>query len=158
MQLHDPWWVYALRGGGVYFGLLIVLRLMGKRSFGEMTTFDIVVLMLVGGTLRTAIIGDDKSPFAAIIGVSAIFILDKAVAWSCAHSARLDRLVEGTHSVLARDGRVLDHALRDNEISEAAFQRALREKGLRDVGDVIEARMEANGKISVLKARSQHEG
>jgi uncharacterized membrane protein YcaP (DUF421 family) len=38
---------------------LILLRLRGKRSFGEMTTFDIVVLMLVGGTLRTAIIGDD---------------------------------------------------------------------------------------------------
>ena len=53
MHLSDPWWVYAVRGAGVYLGLMLVLRLVGKRSFGEMTTFDIVVLMLVGGTLRT---------------------------------------------------------------------------------------------------------
>ena len=152
MQLHDPWWVYALRGGGVYFGLLIVLRLMGKRSFGEMTTFDIVVLMLVGGTLRTAIIGDDKAPLAAIIGVLAIFLLDKGIAWTCARWPRLDRLVEGKASLLARDGQVIDGALRKHDMSEAAFRRVLREQGLREVGDVAEVRLEANGKISVLKA------
>jgi uncharacterized membrane protein YcaP (DUF421 family) len=152
MHLTDPWWVYALRGVGVYLGLLIVLRLLGKRSFGEMTTFDIVVLMLVGGTLRTAIIGDDKSPLAAIIGVMAIFLLDKAVAWSCARWPRLDRMVEGKDSLLARDGRVVDGALRRHDMSEAAFLRALREKGLHELDDVVEARLEANGKISVLKA------
>src|SRR5690349_2292190 len=108
MHLSEPWWVYALRGAGVYLGLLILLRLLGKRSFGEMTTFDIVVLMLVGGTLRTAIIGDDKAPLAAVIGVLAIFLLDKAIAWSCARWAALDRLVEGKASLLVRDGKVVE--------------------------------------------------
>lgn len=152
MHLLHPWWVYALRGVGVYLGLLLLLRLIGKRSFGDMTTFDIVVLMLVGGTLRSVIIGDDKSPLPAIIGVLAIFALDKVVAWGCAHSPRFDRWIEGTDTLLARDGKIIDHALRKHEVSEAAFRRALREKGLHHVGDVIEARLEANGKISVLKA------
>jgi len=152
MHLSDPWWVYALRGAGVYLGLLLLLRLLGKRSFGEMTTFDIVVLMLVGGTLRTAIIGDDKTPLAAIIGVLAIFLLDKAIAWSCARWRWLDRVVEGKASLLARDGRMIDGELRKHDMSEEAFHRALREKGLREVGDVAEVRLEANGKISVLKA------
>lgn len=152
MHLHDPWWVFALRGAGVYLGLLILLRLLGKRSFGEMTTFDIVVLMLVGGTLRTAIIGDDKQPLAAIIGVLAIFLLDKAVAWLCARWRWLDRVVEGKDSLLARDGHIIDGALRRHDMSEAAFLRTLREKGLREVGDVVEARLESNGKVSVVKA------
>lgn len=152
MHLSDPWWVYALRGAGVYLGLLVLLRLLGKRSFGEMTTFDIVVLMLVGGTLRTAIIGDDSSPLAAIIGVLAIFLLDKAVAWVCARSLFFDRVIEGEASLLARDGKLLEGALRRHDMSEEAFRRVLREKGLREVGDVAEVRLEANGKISVLRA------
>jgi uncharacterized membrane protein YcaP (DUF421 family) len=151
MDLSSPWWVYALRGAGVYLGLLILLRLLGKRSFGEMTTFDIVVLMLVGGTLRTAIIGDDKEPLAAVIGVLAIFLLDKAIAWTCARWPGLDRVVEGKASLLARDGQLIDGALRRHDMSEEAFLRVLREKGLREVGDVAEVRLEANGKISVLR-------
>jgi uncharacterized membrane protein YcaP (DUF421 family) len=150
VHLQDPWWVYALRGAGVYLGLLVLLRLIGKRSFGEVTTFDIVVLMLVGGTLRTAIIGDDKSPLAAIIGVLAIFVLDKAMAWTCARWPWFDRVVEGKDSLIARDGHVIAGALRRHDMSEAAFHRSLREKGLHDVGDVLEARLESNGKVSVL--------
>ncbi|HET6805710.1 MAG TPA: YetF domain-containing protein [Frateuria sp.] len=156
MHLSDPWWVYALRGAGVYLGLLILLRLVGKRSFGEMTTFDIVVLMLVGGTLRTAIIGDDRKPLAAIIGVLAIVLLDKGVAWACARWSGLERLIEGRASVLARNGQVIEGALRKHDMSEEAFHRVLREKGLREVGDVAEVRLEANGKISVLKT-ARHE-
>lgn len=151
MHLTDPWWVYALRGAGVYLGLLIVLRLIGKRAFGDMTTFDIVVLMLVGSTLRLAITGDDKSPLSAVIGVIPIFLLDKAMGWSCARWPWLDRLVEGKDSLLARGGRLVEGALRRHDMSEAAFRRALREKGLREVGDTAEVRLEANGKVSVLK-------
>ena len=152
MHLSDPWWAYALRGSGVYLGLLVLLRLLGKRSFGDMTTFDIVVLMLVGGTLRTAIIGDDTQPLAAILGVLAIFLLDKVLAWSCARWPRLDRLVEGEASLLARDGRIVDGALRRHDMSAEAFRRVLREKGLAEVGDVAEVRLEANGRVSVIKA------
>lgn len=151
MHLTDPWWVYALRGSAVYLGLLIVLRLIGKRAFGDMTTFDIVVLMLVGSTLRLAITGDDKSPLSAVIGVIPIFLLDKAMGWACARWPWLDRVVEGKDSLLARGGRLVDGALRRHDMSEAAFRRALREKGLRDVGDAAEVRLEANGKVSVLK-------
>lgn len=151
MHLTDPWWVYALRGAGVYLGLLIVLRLIGKRAFGDMTTFDIVVLMLVGSTLRLAITGDDKSPLSAVIGVIPIFLLDKAMGWSCARWSWLDRMVEGKDSLLARGGRLVEGALRRHDMSEAAFRRALREKGLREVGDAAEVRLEANGKVSVLK-------
>jgi uncharacterized membrane protein YcaP (DUF421 family) len=121
MDLSAPWWVYALRGMGVYLGLLILLRMLGKRSFGEMTTFDIVVLMLVGGTLRTAIIGDDKAPLAPVIGVLAIFLLDKALAWVAARWPAFDRLVEGKDSLLAREGRLIEGALRRHDVSEAAF-------------------------------------
>ena len=151
MHLSDPWWVYVLRGAGVYLCLLIVLRLIGKRAFGDMTTFDIVVLMLVGSTLRIAITGEDKSPLSAVIGVIPIFLLDKAMGWACARWPWLERVVEGKDSLLASGGQILDGALRRHDMAEAAFRRALREKGVRDIGDAAEVRLEANGKVSVLK-------
>lgn len=150
-HLTEPWWAFAVRGAVVYLGLLLLLRLVGKRSFGEMTSFDIVVLMLVGGTLRTAIVGEDKSLLAGFIGVAAIFLVDKFIGLICARHPRIDRWVEGKDSVLARDGKVLDDALRRHEVSPAAFHRALRQHGLRGVEEVAEARLEANGKISVRK-------
>ena len=52
-----PWWEFGLRGIGCYLGLLVLLRLSGKRTFGEMSPFDIVVLILVGGALRSAMVG-----------------------------------------------------------------------------------------------------
>lgn len=58
-ELTSPWWVFAVRGVAVYLILLLLMRLSDKRSFGEMSAFDVIVL--VGGTLRTSIIGADSS-------------------------------------------------------------------------------------------------
>jgi len=68
--LTEPWWHFAVRGVLTYLGLLLLMRLAGKRSFGEMSAFDVLVLVLVGGTLRTAIIGDDHTYLGAFIGVN----------------------------------------------------------------------------------------
>ncbi|NID14827.1 hypothetical protein [Luteibacter yeojuensis] len=70
--LTEPWWHFAVRGVLTYLGLLVLMRLAGKRSFGEMSAFDVLVLVLAGGTLRTAIIGDDHTYLGAFIGVAAI--------------------------------------------------------------------------------------
>ena len=76
-----PWWEFAVRGATCYLGLLIMLRLTGKRAFGEMSPFDIVVLVLVGGALRSAMVGRDASLLGPFIAVAAILLVDKALAW-----------------------------------------------------------------------------
>lgn len=146
-----PWWAFALRGALVYLILLLLMRLSGKRSFGEMSAFDVIVLVLVGGTLRTSIIGPDKSFLGAIIAVAAILATDKIIAWLCTRSDRLNRLFEGRATFLVKRGKTVPGALRRCNIPQAAFDRVLHTQGHEDLDGVNNARLEPNGKITFTR-------
>ena len=151
-----PWWEFVLRGAVCYVGLLILLRLTGKRSFGELSPFDIVVLMLVGGALRSAIVGKDTSLIGPLIAVATILALDKILAWLSARNQAIDHLLEGRPVLLARNGSLVPGALARHSISPGAFERELRANNLPTLAAVDEARLEANGRITFLKqGRSQ---
>ena len=157
-DLSMPWWAFAVRGSLVYLVLLVMLRLTGKHSFGEMSPFDIVVMILVGGTMRSAILGKDSSVLGPLIAVSAILATDKILAHLAANHAGFNRLLEGVPVLLARAGRADPKALRSNSVSEQAFERELRLHGAPSIEQVEEARLEPNGRISVLKREVNRDG
>ncbi|PXV55815.1 hypothetical protein SAMN04487785_108186 [Dyella jiangningensis] len=146
----DPWWTYAVRGALTYLGLLVLMRLAGKRSFGELSSFDIVVLALAGGTLRTAVIGHDTSMSSGFIGVASMLAVDKGLGWLCARHERFNRWIEGYPSIIAREGRRLPDALRRANLPEAAFNRALHAAGHETEHKVVVGRLEPNGKITLV--------
>lgn len=149
--LTEPWWHYAARGAATYVGLLFLMRLSGKRSFGEMSAFDVIVLVLVGGTLRSAITGDDKSLSAPFIGVAAILVMDKLVGWACTRWPKLNRWVEGRPAIVAKEGKRDRRVLRQENVPDAAFERALHSHGMETETDVAIARLEPNGKITFIR-------
>ena len=151
LHLSEPWWHFALRGIVIYLTLLFMLRLTGKRSFGEMSAFDVVVLILVGSLMRTSIIGSDTSFFGGIIAVTGILAADRAMAWICTRSEFANRLLEGWPSILARNGRRSPEALRRCNLPEAVFERALHAAGLENEATVITARLEPNGRITLIR-------
>lgn len=150
--LTEPWWHYAARGVMTYAGLLLFMRLNGKRAFGEMSPFDVIVLVLVGGALRSAIVGDDKSITAPFIGVAFILLTDRCLAWCCARWPRLNRLVEGMPTILVVNGQRDPDALRKEDLPEAVFERALHQRGWHDEKQVAVGRLEPNGKITFVQA------
>jgi len=152
-ELSMPWWEFVLRGAVAYLGLLVALRLTGRRSFGEMAPFDIVVLILVGGTLRSAIVGHDQSVLGPFIAVATIIAVDRLLTLACAASERFNRFVEGVPALLARDGRVDERMLVRQGIPREGFERELRHHGFESLAAVGEARLEPNGKITILPAK-----
>jgi uncharacterized membrane protein YcaP (DUF421 family) len=150
LNLSMPWWHFVVRGALTYLTLLLLLRLAGKRSFGELSPFDIVVLMLVGGALRTAVIGHDESLLGPAIAVATIILLDRLITWLCAWSPHADRWIEGEAVLLARDGETIRRELLRQGISEESFARELRRHGIASIDRVGAARLEPNGKITVL--------
>jgi uncharacterized membrane protein YcaP (DUF421 family) len=152
--LTEPWWHYAGRGALTYLGLLVLMRLCGKRAFGEMSAFDVIVLVLVGGALRSAITGDDKSLSAPFIGVAAILAMDKAVSWLCTRWPALDRWVEGYPSILVHNGRRDARALRRENVPDATLDRALHSEGMETEEEVSVGRLEPNGKMTFIRKRS----
>src|ERR1700759_4561612 len=106
------------------------MRLAGKSRFGEMAAVDVFVIALAGGTLRTAIIGDDQGMLGPFLGVAAILATDKLIAWISARSPGFNRLMEGFPTILVRDGKRDPAALRSQGIPDAALDRALHGAGI----------------------------
>jgi uncharacterized membrane protein YcaP (DUF421 family) len=152
-ELSQPWWHFAVRGVVTYIGLLVLMRLAGKPSFGEMSAFDVLVLVLVGGTLRTAIIGDDHSVLGCFIGVAAILAANRLLGWLCTRMPRFNRLVEGLPAVLIHNGRRNPEVMRRQNVPEAALNRALHAAGMEDERSVRIGRLEPNGKITFVRQR-----
>src|SRR3977135_1729273 len=94
----------AMRAVAVFFAALILIRISGRRSFGQRSPFDYVIAILLGATLSRVIVG--ASPALPTAGASLILVLLAPVlAWACVHSRRLERLVGGVERELYRDGR-----------------------------------------------------
>jgi uncharacterized membrane protein YcaP (DUF421 family) len=146
----DPWWTYAVRGALTYLGLLVLMRLAGKRAFGDLSAFDVILLALVGGTLRTAVIGHDASVTSAFVGVTSMLATDKALGWLSARSERFNRLIEGYPVHIVRNGRRVREAMRSANLPDAALDRALHAAGRESEEAVDQGRLEPNGKITFI--------
>lgn len=146
-----PWWMFVARGVTVYIGVLVLVRLAGKVTLGDMSTFNILMLIFLGSLMRTAVLGGDHSLLGPFIAVATILILDKLLAVAATRWPRCNRLLEGVPTLLARRGVSDAGALRRTAVPQAAFERALRTHGLQRVDQVQEARLEPNGKITVIK-------
>jgi uncharacterized membrane protein YcaP (DUF421 family) len=149
-DLSLPWWQFVVRAAISYLGVLILMRAAGKHTLGKLSPFEMIVLILVGGTMRTAILGDDKSLLGPFIAITTIIVVDKAIAFTIARSSAIHSFVSGTCDVLAKDGSVDRGALLKHDIAPEDFAIAMRQHGLHNAALINEARLESNGKISFL--------
>lgn len=149
-DLDAAWWTVVLRAVLIYCGLLVFIRLSGKRTVGEFTPFDLVVLILIGEACQNGLIGNDHSVMGAMIAAATLITINKGVSWATSRSPSIERLVDGEPEVLARDGKVLVQALRRNNVSPSEFDEALRANKCM-IEDVAVALLEVDGEISVIK-------
>ena len=150
-DLAMPWWEFALRASVSYIGLLILLRLASRRSFGQLAPFDVIVLIMIGGLLRPAVTGNDHSLLGPFISIVTILVLDKLVGRLAASFPVLDNLLERPSVLLAEHGQRLKGALEKHGVSPMAFERELRQHGVRDVAEAEEVRLEGNGHVTVFR-------
>ena len=135
----------------IYLTLLVGLRLMGKRQVGQLTPFDLLLLLLLSNAVQNAMIGPDTSLFGGLVAAATLFGLNAIVARVARSSGRAARLLEGTPTLLIRDGDFLESHLTSEGISRADILRALREHGVDDPSAVRSAILEVDGSISVLR-------
>ncbi len=150
-EMSMPWWEFSLRAVVVYVVLLVLVRATGKRSVGQSTPFDMILLVLLGTAVQNSLIGDDISLQGGLILAVTLIALNWAVGFVSARSTRVDRVVEGEAVLLARDAKVFDRILRREKISAGDFDEALRAHGLLDASKVRCAFLETDGTISIIK-------
>lgn len=149
-QLSVPWWELCLRVSVVYAVLLLLVRLSGKRTLGQFTPFDLLVVLLLSEVVSAGMVGADKSVAGAVIGACTLVALNWLVAMATARSNRMQALLEGTPVLIGRDGQLYPAAMKRNHVPRTDVERALREADC-DLKDVKFAFLETDGGISILK-------
>ncbi len=141
----------VLRTGIIYLLVLIGVRLSGKREVGQMTPFDLTLLLLLSNSVQNAMTGPDTSLTGGAVAASTLLVLNYLVANVSGRSKRLRRLVEGEPSLLVHDGKVIDSHMAREHVSMDELNRALREHGINSCDQVALAVLEVDGSISCLK-------
>ena len=145
-----PWWELVVRAAVVYFSLLLMVRISGKRTVGQFTPFDLLVVMLLSESVSAALSGGDNSLGAGLILAATLIFLNLGIAFATARSERLQGVIEGRPQLIGRDGTVFKDKLQANHMAMSDLEQALREADC-EVKDMRCAFLEADGTISILK-------
>jgi uncharacterized membrane protein YcaP (DUF421 family) len=136
------------------FGLtwiILLVRLVGLRSFSKMTNFDFVMTVAMGSLLAGA---SQSQSWPALLqtlaAMASLFATQYIVARLRRKSAHFDELVQNTPVILMRDGIVLHNALRKTRVSEEDLMAKLREANALELSSVRAVVLETTGDISVL--------
>jgi uncharacterized membrane protein YcaP (DUF421 family) len=149
-NLGIPAWDIVLRTTAIYLGILIGLRLAGKRELGQVTLFDLVVLLLIANAVQNAMVGPDTSLSGGLVAAAVLLVLNALVARLRLRWPILRRVVEGSPTLLVLHGEVLADHLRREGLDQDTLGASLREHGVVDLSDVEMAVLEIEGSISVV--------
>lgn len=148
-HMSAPWWTFVLRGIVIYVMVTVLMRVSGKRAMGQFTPFDLILVILIGNTVQNGINGGDNSLTGAFFMASTLIALNWIEAWGSSRSLRFRHLMEGTPTLLAKDGVVDWPMVRHQLISQADFITAMRLAGCSSEKDIKRAMLQPNGHIMI---------
>src|SRR3984893_15579220 len=140
-----------LRTVVIYLVVLIGVRLSGKREVGQMTPFDLTLLLLISNAVQNAMTGPDTSLTGGVVAAATLLMVNYFVAEVAGGNRRFRKFVEGQPSLLIHDGQIISAHMAKEHVSMDELERALREHGINNYHDVALAVLEVDGSISFLK-------
>ena len=146
----------ALRATIIYVVLLVVVRLLGKRTVGSATAFDFMVALILSEVVDEPIYGD-VPVVQALVVIAVIGGWHAVNSYLSYRSERFDRLTGGEPTVLVKNGQLVRKGMRQERVNEEELWSMLRLHGIDDLADVKEATLEPDGVLSVLKTDEARE-
>jgi uncharacterized membrane protein YcaP (DUF421 family) len=141
----------VLRATLVYVFLLVIFRIMGKRTLAQITTFDFVLILIIGEATQQALLGNDFSIINAWIVIATLMFLELGLSLLKSRWPTLDRVMESHPLVIVQDGRVLEERIRHERVDVNDVLTAARERhGLERLDQIKYAVLERSGGISIV--------
>jgi uncharacterized membrane protein YcaP (DUF421 family) len=150
-ELSAPWWELVVRALIVYVALLVLLRLAGKRQIGEMTPFDLVLLLILSEAVQNAMNAGDESVTGGLILATTLVVANLTVGRVSWFSRKAEYAIEGSPQLLIREGKVDSAVMKGASITSDDLAKLLRRQGCASLDDVYCAVLENDGSVSVLK-------
>ena len=140
----------AVRSALMFIFALLLIRLTGKRSLGQLSPFDFVIIIALGSAVGDPMLYRDVPLADAAVVVVVVVILNVLISNATQRWRRLEEFTDSTASVLIRDGTIDESQLRSENLSMVELGEALRLQGVADLADVRLAVLEPSGSVSVL--------
>ena len=141
----------VLRAAAVYAFLLVLFRITGRRALSEITTFDFVLLLVIGEATQQALLGDDFSVINAFVVIATLVLIDILLSLFKERSPKVGRFLDGVPLIVVEYGKPLTERLRKARLTEEDILEAARQsQGLERLEQIRFAVLEKNGQISVI--------
>jgi uncharacterized membrane protein YcaP (DUF421 family) len=154
LDLSLPWWEFIVRGVIVFCALLIMVRVSGRRTVGQFTPFDLLVVMLLSEAVSNSLSGGDQSVVGGLIIAVTLVALNMFASLLTSHSKKMSDLLDGSAVLLGRDGKMFDKVLKQCRLSETEVNEALREADCK-LDNMAYAFLEADGNITIQKKKKE---
>jgi uncharacterized membrane protein YcaP (DUF421 family) len=147
----------VIRALVVYAFLWVLLRAMGKRELGELTAFELLMLVVLGDLVQQGVTLEDHSVTGSILAASTLGLVVVATSYASFRWPASRGALEGIPAVVIRDGRFVDEVIRLERITHDEILDAARSKGVRDISRVEIAVLEADGRFSFIPSPTRQE-
>ncbi|MEZ3499685.1 DUF421 domain-containing protein [Pantoea sp. KPR_PJ] len=141
----------VLRAVSMYLLLMVVFKIAGRRTLMEMTSFDLILLLIISEATQQALLGDDFSVTGAGLTIITLVVIDMLFGTLKTHFPRVERLIDGSSLILVEEGKLLRQRARRAGIDEEdILQSARSTQGLERLDQIKFAILEKTGKISII--------
>jgi uncharacterized membrane protein YcaP (DUF421 family) len=143
----------AVRTIILYFLIVLIFRLMGKREIGELSIFDLVVSLMIAEMAVTAIEKHNDPILHTILPMLLLMIIQIVLAYLSMKSQKIRQLLDGKPTILINRGKIDEHAMRKQRYNFDDLMVQLREKDITSVADVEFAILESSGSLSIIQKK-----
>jgi uncharacterized membrane protein YcaP (DUF421 family) len=148
----------VIKAAAVYFLLWLVIRASGRRTLGQLTVFDLILFLIIGGVVARALMGQDYSLTTAFLVISTFVLIDVVLSFVERDVPSVGRILKGVPTIVVENGQVLTGRLRRARLTEDEVLEAARHShGLERMDQIKFAILEASGRITVIPRTSADE-
>lgn len=141
----------VIRAIAVYLFMLVLIRIVGRRTLTQATTFDLILLIIVSEATQNALLGDDNSMVNSLLVITTLIGIDILFSLWKQRSSYVEKLLDGVPLVLVEDGELLADRMQKSRVGEDDILMAARElQGLERIEQIRFAVLERNGRISII--------
>ena len=155
---HPKTWTDALEIAGktaiIYLFLVLGLRILGKRELGQMTIYDVVLMVVLANSVQNAMVGEDSTLVGGIVSATTLLVLNRLFVLALAKSRKLEKLMVGQPVLLFHNGNLNRDAMLKEGVTREQIMAALREHGMERLDEAHLCVLEVDGTISVIPSNA----
>ncbi len=134
----------------IYVLLIIGLRLLGKRELGQMSIYDLVLIVVIANSVQNAMVGNDNTLVGGLVASLTLLLLNRGFTILLIRSEKVEHLMLGEPVLVVKDGRLLREPMRREGLTVEHVLAAMREHGIGELKEVQMAVLEVDGTISIV--------